>query len=245
MNRSTFVTLTSAIGILCCVPTAIHALVIDDFEVGALVKLDDLSSGGVSELQLGLDPAHTAATARYIAFNASDPFPFGDTGAVTVQVDTADGGALRYLPDPGLTAANFIVNYGQTRFGLPPMSLDLLADGATQLSFEFGSTRREDQLPFSMDIRLSSGSGTSFGTFLPLPVSPDTSRLNIPFSQILSQSPNFDLSRVTIIQFGSANGTISGPFVLNKIETIPEPSTVSCLVIGLLATITRRCSRRT
>src|SRR4051794_16582208 len=92
------------VGFFVC--NSLRAVVIDDFSQGAVTLVDALGPGSAADLKTGLQGSHTYATARHVTFNAIDPSPFGDTGSVTVQVDTISGGSLKLSADPGLTAAN-------------------------------------------------------------------------------------------------------------------------------------------
>jgi hypothetical protein len=199
-----------------------RAVTIDDFSQGAVTLVDSLGAGSVSDLKTGLSPAHTAATARLLSFNAIDPAPFGNTGSVTVKVDTANGGSLKLMPDPGLTAANFFINYGVTALGLPAMSLNLLAGGADRLILDFGYTIPDATSQFAsfhMDILFRSGNGQTYSTFPLFPNSTTPFSFEMPFSEIKSRQPNLDLTHITNLRFGTANGTMQGTFELREIRT--------------------------
>ena len=207
-----------------------HARLIDDFTQGAVSLSDPLGLGSVADLKIGLDPAHIAAAARHITFNAIDGFPFGDTGIVTVEVDPNDGGSLRHTPDTGLSAANFYVSYGVTSFGLPAMTLDLLEDGAERLVIDFAYTIPNPGVStpeFAMGVHLKSGNGATSGKFMPIPTSANPFSVEITFAQILGIAPTFDLSDVTEIQIEAGNGTMKGRFAMDTIYTVPEPSTLT------------------
>ena len=212
-----------------------HALLIDDFTEGGVTLTAPLGGGTFSDLKTGLDPAHIAPTARHITFNAIDPFPFGDVGSVTVEVDTSGAGALRHLPDPGLVAANFFVSYGNTLLGLPAMSLNLTLDGGSRLAFDFGFTQPNPgggSSSFAADLFLRSGNGVGFSNFTQIPTSSTPFTVDILFSDMLAASPSFDLTDVTEISFGTSNGTLRGPLELLRVYTIPEPT---CLSLAILA----------
>jgi hypothetical protein len=199
-----------------------RAVTIDDFSQGAVTLVDALGPGSVTDLKTGLSPAHTAATARRVSFNAIDPSPFGSTGSVTVKVDTANGGSLKLMPDPGLTAANFFISYGTTSLGLPAMSLNLLAGGADRLILNFGYTIPDATSQFAsfhMDILFRSSNGQTYSTFPLFPNSSTPFSFEMPFSEIKSRQPNLDLANITGLTFGTSNGTMQGEFELREIRT--------------------------
>lgn len=222
-------------------PQSASALLIDDFSNGAATVTDPLGSGRASDLQTGLDATRTVGGARHVEFNAIDPFPFGDIGQVTVQVDTT-AGVLRHNPDPGLAAANLFVSYGDTSLGLPVISLDLLSDGADRLVFDFLSTIPNLEGRFALDVILQSENGTQFYKHAPVPSSPAPSKVAISFGEILSAQPTFDLTQVSLISFGTSNGTMNGFFELSRVATVPEPGAV-LMVFVLLALLPNRTSR--
>ena len=227
--------------LVCSWPQPASALLIDDFSTGAATVTDPLGPGRASDLQTGLDTTRTVGGARHVEFNAIDPFPFGDTGQVSVQVDTT-AGVLRHNPDPGLAGANLFVSYGDTSLGLPAISLDLLADGTDRLVFEFLSTIPNPEGRFALDVILRSENGAQFYKHAQVPSSNSPSTIAIHFDEILSAQPAFDLMQVTQISFGTGNGTMNGFFELNRVATVPEPGAV-LMVFMLLALLPNRTSR--
>jgi hypothetical protein len=196
-----------------------HAILIDDFTQGAVTLSDPVGPGNASDLKTGLDPAHALATARFVTFNALQ-IQTGATGQVTVQVDPSGGGCLRYSPDPGLTAANFFVEYGSTSVGEPTMSLNLLADGADRFSFDFVSSQGSS---FFMDFLVTSANGAQAYIYKQFPVSSVPFTTGIVFSELLNSRPTLDLAHVTQIEFGTSNGNFRGSFALADVRTVPEP----------------------
>ncbi len=218
------------------IPSA-SALLIDDFTDGS-VTLTSVSFGTVSDLQTGLDPSHVAATGRHITFNA-----IGGTGEVTVEVDPSSGGAFRHSPDVGLSAANFFVSYGNTSLGLPPMSLDLLANGADRVSIDFAYTIPDPGHNFAMGFQIISGNNTGYYNFGAVPVSNSPFTVDIKFADILAATPTIDLSDITEMWFGTSNGTMGGAFEVVRIYTPPEPGNFATITI-MLATILGRIRLR-
>lgn len=217
-----------------------HALIIDDFSVGPIVLTDTEAFGVVSEVQTGLDPARVAGGSRAITFEALDvSFPFDTAGSVTVAVATDGGGALQHTPDPGFTAANFFVNYGNTDLGQSPISLDFLTNGADRLRFEFNFTTAfiTPVVPtVAFDLLLDSGGGSALDFVIFESVNAPTT-VDVLFSDILALNPDFDLTDVTGLTFGTSNGTLDGPFELASIRVVPEPTAVLVMapcVFGLM-----------
>ena len=199
------------------------AIVIDDFSEGLMSITAPVYSGTYSDTVFGLDPNHVAGEARFISFNTIDPFPAGDTGSVTVETDPNDG-VLRYLPDPGLAAANLHVAYGQTGLGLPAMSLDFLADGAERLSIDFNHTSAVFGMNpfFALDIVVVTSSA-GFYSYSIVPQSDYPFTLDIPFVDMLAASPTLDLTEVVELQFGTGNGNLRGEVELSKVYTSATP----------------------
>jgi hypothetical protein len=245
MNCRTRLLLYALVGAMACGTTPAFAILIDDFSQGDVTLTDSTAIGSVSDLKTGLDPLHTAAGARHITFNVYDMAPFGDMGNVTVSVSS---GSLRHQPQPGLTAANFFVNYGVTSLGLPPMSLNLAADGAHSLALDFLSAMPDASLSantnFGYDLIIKSGNGTSILASRTFPVSASSFTVRHPFAAMTNVQPigsTFDFSNVTEIRFGTSNGTFYGPFSLTSIRTVPEPaSLVVWLVLPALAVRRRK-----
>src|SRR3954469_573272 len=108
---------------------SLYAITIDDFSEGNVSLVDTLDyRDRAADLKTGLSPSHTLPTARYIAFEALNPSPYVGTG---VARSSLDNGSWRFSADPGVTAANLYSIYGETRYVLPAMSLNLAAYGAT------------------------------------------------------------------------------------------------------------------
>jgi hypothetical protein len=205
------------------------AIVIDDFSQGGVTLSDAVGGGSAADLKTGLDPAHTIGASRYVTFNALQ-IQSGATGQVTVQVDPA-AGVLRYSPDTGLTAANFAVEYGNTSLGQPPISLDLLADGADRFRFDFDATQGQS---FFIDFLANSANGASAYVYKQIPVSSAPFSFDITFAEILSNIPTLDLSHITRITFGTGNGNFRGTFALSSVSTVPEPSSFFLMSAALL-----------
>lgn len=211
----------SLLAVTACVSS--RATVIDDFTEGASSLASTEGGGFVSNLSTGLDPAHTAGTARYTGFSVYDFSPFGDTGEVRVEVDTNAGGVFRHDPDPGLVAANLLLAYGATSLGMPAMSLDLLADGSDRIRLEFDQTipdTTSEFAAFTMNFSVWSGSGEVFSAYRQVPSSATPFAYDFSFAEILAAQPAFDLTDVTIIAVESGNGTMQGLFEIDMIHTV-------------------------
>jgi len=198
-------------------------VVIDDFTEGPVSLTDELGFGSVSDLKLGLDPSHVAAGARYVTFNAIGQ-PSGGSDTVTVEVDPNGTGSFRQSPAPNLSAANLFVIYGDTSFGLPPMTLDLLANNADRLSIAFNHTipNADPYADFALGVFLFSDNA-GFYTWVRLPSSDGPFVLDIPYDDVLSSSPNLDLSAITKMRFGTSNGTMQGHFEISEVYTSGSP----------------------
>jgi hypothetical protein len=198
------------------------AITIDDFTQGPVTLVDKLWGDGVANLSTGLSASHTAATARHVAFNVVDPYPWGDTGNVTVKLDTANGGLVKVMPDPGVTPVNFFISYGTRRLGLPAMSLNLTAGGADRLILDFGYAFPDptnSAARFMMEVVLESSNAWSDNVSPVIPNSATPFSVEMPFSEIKARWPNLDLSNIINMQFGTSNGTMRGAFELRNIRT--------------------------
>ncbi|MEM6749450.1 MAG: hypothetical protein AAGA57_00845 [Planctomycetota bacterium] len=234
-----------AVGVACVGAESQAGLIIDDFTVGPVVLTDTTGASGPSiesVVQTGLDTSAVAAGGRYIQFNAIDPFPFGDIGSVTVEVDASSQGVLRHSPDLGLTAANFFVRYGDRDSGLEAISLDLLAGGADRIVIDFA---------FASDLTGSFGGmlgfdfvltseSAFFRAFPRFNTSAMAFRVELLFADILASSPGLDLQAIDLIELGSSNGTLGGNFEITAIRTTPEPGAASIALAMAGMTVTRR-----
>jgi hypothetical protein len=214
------------IGCLCFIITlltsTLSAITIDDFSEGNVKLTDTLDyRDRAANLKTGLSRAHTLNTARYITFNAIAPAPYTGTGVATVSVEND---SWKLAGDPGVTAANLYSIYGDTKFGLPPMSLNLAAYGATSLVFDFDYTIPDSTFTFTnnfyLDISLYANNGTASAyVYQPIPLSAHPFSVTVPLTKFLVNTPTFDLNHVTQVMIGTANGNMRGAFAISTIRT--------------------------
>jgi hypothetical protein len=206
--------------IITALTNSIYAITIDDFSDGNVTHVDTLDyRDHAANLQTGLSLSHTLPTARYLTFEAAAPAPYTGTGVATVSVDN---GSWKLAGDPGVSAVNLFSIYGDTRYGLPPMSLNLAAYGATSLVVDFDYAIPDPKLTFNgfyLDITLNSISGSSAYVYQPVPVSSTPFSVSIPLTKFLTNTPAFDLNHVSQLLIGTGNGNMRGAFAISTIRT--------------------------
>jgi hypothetical protein len=219
-NRAASAFVGSLFAIVTVLTSALSAITIDDFSQGNVTLTDTYYRDRASNLQTGLSRSHTLNTARYLTFEAAAPAPYTGTGIATVSVDN---GSWKLSGDPGVSAVNLFSIYGDTRYGLPPMSLNLAAYGATSLVIDFDYAIPDPKLTFNgfyLDISLNSTiSGGSAYVYQPVPVSSTPFSDSVPLTKFLTATPTFDLNHVTRMTIGTGNGNMRGAFAISKIWT--------------------------
>lgn len=185
------------------------AVNVDDFSVGPLDLYALQGQPAASINQTGLDTSHVVGGKRFVTLQAIRRSPTA-TGGVHVAVDPSQS-EFAYDADPGMTAANFSIQYGKLT---DPLHADLAYDGANSLVLDFGFADFEPGLGY-FDLVVDTEPGGRY-LYFPVTNSPYPFSFVLPF-KAFGLGSNF--SDVVSIELGTSNGNLPGDFALTGIRT--------------------------
>ena len=205
--------LLRACAALFAAPSPLFAAIVDDFSVGQF-ELHAVPYATQSINQKGLNPNRVVGGRRSVTYNAV----YGGTnvpGGVRIGVDTLSS-SFKYEADPGLSAANLRVSYGDVANS---MHANLAGAGENSLVFDFAFADFVSGVGH-FDITVVTGNG---GRYLYVPVKNSSAAFSfvLPFiafdDDFNDTIANF--SDVSYIEFGTGNGNLRGHFTLTGIRT--------------------------
>jgi hypothetical protein len=185
---------------------------IDDFSVGPLEMNVAVYTGTRTVDQPGLDASHVVGGRRRVTYDTI-PRTNGATGEVSVAVRT-DFGHFKYEADPGVTAANLGISYGERNNGLLP---DLTSAGENSLVLDFEFANFESGTGY-FDFQVYTQSGRGY-VYMPVKNSAHSFSLVLPFIAFNRNGLVADFSAIRSVEFGTANGNLRGSFAMTAVRT--------------------------
>jgi len=195
-----------------CISPAARAIIIDDFSAGPFA-LEAVRFQPQSTNAIALPTAQTIGGERFVTFGANGP---SADSKVRLAVYAAHPG-LQYDADPGATAINLSVRYGNQT----PLNANLSADGANALVFDFASVDFESGIGY-FDMTFSTQSISNY-LYVPIQDSAAPVSLVVPYRAFQRNATNVNFANITRFQFGTGNGNLRGDFTLNQIRTAYFP----------------------
>ncbi len=203
-----------------------QAVIIDDFTSGPLTRtVTGIASGWDPIDQTGLDPNHVAGGSRQLNLHyCCGP----ETGALTGSVITSGGGRFEYdSRTAGFMTEVFNLSYGNAPFNEPfaPLGIQLPPGGPVDIIIEILEADFGGSASLDFTLLVSGGGGP-----ITLVNSPTPYSIVIPISN----------GTIDSIRFGRANIPPGVHFTLGSIQVIPEPASLTLLVVGMVGFRSRR-----
>ena len=213
-----------------CLATPAFGLIIDDFSVGDITVEVDYDTPSNAIRQTGLDTSTVIGGTRYIGLLLDQGQP-GEGGAAIVDTTT------QTLRMQATTLGGFETSgVAWATFADPGTALnaDLLADGAN--AFQMDVVSLSDTIPFRLLLRSGFDEGAMKEDSWTVRLPPS----DVPYSVQMAFSlfPEVDFTDIDYISLDASTPRFS--LTLDAIRTVPEPSTLAMLILGLIGVWMRR-----
>ena len=206
--------------------TPAFGVVIDDFSDGAITLVMDTDNRWIEEQQMGLNPDAVIGGRRHIRLVMNAPHSEGYQTVATVDTATQT-----FHLNVDANMENWSMQWGANFFDNPDLALnaDLLSDGANAFSIDVAA----NLVYTSQSLGLGSGTNEETwqmdATVVAFPASDTPYSVRIPFSRF----SDVNLHDVDYVAFGGG-GMLGCDLTLGAIRTVPEPSTLVTLILGLI-----------
>ena len=207
-------------------------VIIDDFSVGPMTLVADIDHRMPYELQTGLDPDAVIGGNRLAFLLLDSPSP-SDRAVATVDTTTH---TFRLDVDGRLEG--YSIRWGAINGTQADLALnaDLLSDGSDAFHVDVVANAVSQTLKLSVASGAHEGQYSGDGVFRRLPASNTPFSIRVPFSDL----SKIDFHDVDYIGLSWTTVFRGQDLTLGAIRTVPEPSTLVMLILGLLGVWMRR-----